>query len=762
MGRPILASYQGVACHRAQASRTPGWESDAYSVVLAWSSGISVEVLSRTVGEIGELGRRGAVGPGATVGAVTHGLDCVGDLVIHDPENGEPVVFQDLLVRDSGVRVLSRDEGVALGIKAEGHHLVELQLVDVRYLMSGGPGAHRGVLVKDFNLIDPRGNIWPQTAQKPGVPYSLAEIMALLLSALPGRLPIRRFPDDDVIPTGLSYRFDDPKAAAVALAEEHRIFPSLELDNSVSFWRVGEGRVGHGDLNAAALPETKLHRSFKVRGPTYQPDHVVVAGGPSRFTVKVAKWVPVAEDKDGKLAELDPALRTHHPELTSRLMGKLVLLPDDVALNVMTLELGLELETSRRLLHAAGRVWRMPDAEGKLAHLLPIEDRVERAEGGQPLAPTVESRSWESRRLSPGEAREDAPFPAAAPEDGGAETTMASSLELPKDLNAIADTIAARHGDPRTKAAGRVRYKGAVVFTDENLDNILRESKPIAAAQVAIDVGTDLKIITIVQTENHIYEFDSTDAASDKLGGAVEKAKAEVAHKRDLVQLVNLPLRPIDPEDYELDRGRGIITFRQPMGWITPVGEEGKERQRVFFEVGGVTVTFGFTRKPNPSSYRVSQKDYFMRTFELIGDTLEAVKGPGAATKFPLVVRDPSLVLEVALDKSSNIHELSSRAAELALDAVGRIEQVEEDRRLYVGSFPVGTNGIVTSVAWSMDPGSLVTEVIVGAYSGHRGYRRQRVTTRASGWESGVRAIEAPAAPAFGNLVGARRHGSGA
>ena len=180
-------------------------------------------------------------------------------------------------------------------------HRARVVLADPRFLWD------RGLAPRwSYNRLRPDGT--PSLdSHRPGTgePWTRAAVLADVVSGLHGRPTLGRVPDDFATSQG-GVDFEPGSAALEALNELCLKWgltePCLDLDGRVSFWRLGEGRLGYAPAgrgeNAEDLPpEVWLHKGGAGVGHKVElghpPEYVLVFGGPRVATVAIDNWEPV-------------------------------------------------------------------------------------------------------------------------------------------------------------------------------------------------------------------------------------------------------------------------------------------------------------------------------------------------------------------------------------------------------------------------------------------------------------------------------------
>lgn len=735
--RPILATYQDIACLSAEASRTVGLSSDSYVVTLGWDAVASPDVAVRppTDGPVLRALRSDdneeTLRPKRVKRVADAPLEMRGDLTLESYEGpGSFTRFQDLYVRDDGVRIVSRTLS-AVGGRAE--FVVQLELVDVRYFWSD-----RGAVLADLNLRDKTGDRWFPASVFGGEPGTLEEILVFLVQLLPGSLPVGRVPDwakdRDQPPEDLSWRFDKPVDALAYLVKKFGLVPSLTPSNTVNFDEIGVGAEGYGVENVTPLEDRFRRDRIVVTGPSYAPVELMVVGAPIQQTLLVPGWDSVGVALDGTIQPVADALASYSPRLTPDAVGAAILLDDERVKAFLEIEFDLLPNQVDFILSWAGRMFRMPGANGDAVHLLPIEDQVEVDSKGDRIAPLVESRRWTARRLRREEVTDD-PYPADLVEDAGRTLESAALIDRdrsvtirPRGTESEAEQVAREVIELTRRIAGRRTQTGDVsaevlTITDKLDDRDLYYTKrrflqrsdprdPIGFAIVKIGGKQERFVIARVregdQTKLELVALEQSHR-EEKRGPIVIRERVEGASPaptfdRTQVIVVNGALMRREPQDYTLDRANGILIFNRPMGVV--VAPRGGFRSNVLdfsTEAAAVTVTFGTTLKPNPEGVRVEMDMFWYSSFRRQGTTIDPLPGPPNLTLYPKVIVDESLVLQKALDGSSNRNDLERRSRQIAIDSFDRLDTVEDVTTVMAGCWPIECNGRIFTTSWLLD-----------------------------------------------------------
>lgn len=287
------ASFQGISCHKARAERTPGLESDAYSIEVPAASLAKLTWKTPSAGLFAAAQADGVGAGGAAPSgeeppvAVGSDLSCRGDLVMRDGV-GEPVAFASLYVREDGI------EAVDSGDNDDGPALARIHLVDIRYFW--GP---RGELWGRYNVLLPDGTwdrstlLGAEPAQGAGstsdrdtrAPRDLLAILRLVADKLPGRPPIVKAPASVAgkTPTGLVWEGISPKRELERLLALYGLTLSLTRRNEIVLTDATEERPQDAPSGAArqvggaSLPEGAWRR-VRRQAFRYRPESVRIVG----------------------------------------------------------------------------------------------------------------------------------------------------------------------------------------------------------------------------------------------------------------------------------------------------------------------------------------------------------------------------------------------------------------------------------------------------------------------------------------------------
>ena len=838
MPEPVAATYQGIVCLSADAQRTPGIETDAYSVVIGWDGDAGDPTVSPPTGDLfPELGRRGQVVADLVGKRLASELLPFGDLVMADPNvpgRAGLTVLQDLYIRDDGLRYLSMDERQSLGIRGAQapEHVLQLDLVDIRYFLLG-----RGCLHGDFNVIDRgRGTFYTQSEDK-GQPYTLRNFILALLALLPGRLPLARWPtfSEGVPIEDVVARFDAPGQRLADAIERYGLVPGLTAENAFTLDEVGDGREGHGAENQEDFPEDLVRSFVPLNGVSYVADHIIVGGPPSQHTIRVPDLEPVGVSIDGEtILPMDDALETYGLKRTD--VEIITLYPSSWALAFLTVQKGLSIRAAQQVMSFAGMMFRIPNVDSSSSHVVPMLDRVEVDEGtGERLPILVEARSVDDVAVGRKQA-ESGSAPSSDEFDEAVELQMANRALAGGNVIARekqgtgSSALASFARDLTKRRGGRLVHLGEPIVSDrqtfvDRADYLLKTEKKRALSELIINVGGDQQKLIIAVTKNvgiaagDRGKADSSAFSAHTLSGAkgnasdpgsstpppafeniqkereardqgggpglsefipdfllpqqfvarkiaeaatssgddgIEKGEEVLPAKSDgekakkttgplPLAAVNVARGRIDPADYTIDRDRGIITFRRPMGWLeAPSGA--LQSQRLDISKAGVCVTYGVELTANPEVRVPNIKDHWVAAYDLDENGKLKQVEPNVARSNTKVIRDPSLQWFIALDGQSNSVDLEARSMQLAVDYVGRLRAVKTTTRVLGGCFATETNGVVTAVSWRVDAsGEASTTVLTGSrggLGGARGFRQKRVTTSAAGYVSSLDAVD--------------------
>lgn len=184
--------------------------------------------------------------------------------------------------------------------------LAEILLSDVRRWWDD-----HGEVTRDWNVRLPGGGFVAHTRRSDGTPRTLREIVAFLLSQLPGALPLTRWPDPARLPESVEVRCwgGSPKEALRALLGAYRLELDVGADLNARVFAAGEGTVGEvtdgqtGDNDQEHDTETGFGvwaTEFTAGGialskrPAHEvPEEVLVVGDRTVRDVRVDYLTPV-------------------------------------------------------------------------------------------------------------------------------------------------------------------------------------------------------------------------------------------------------------------------------------------------------------------------------------------------------------------------------------------------------------------------------------------------------------------------------------
>lgn len=383
------ATFQGISCHKARAERTPGLESDSYSVEAPAASLARLTWKTPGAGLLAAAQADGAGGSGEPSGEelpVTVGgeLSCRGDLVMRDGV-GEPVAFSSLYVREDGI------EAVDSGDNDDGPALARIHLVDIRYFWG-----LRGELWGRYNVLLPDGS-WDRSTllgadadpggsftslRDPGRPRDLLAILRLVADKLPGRPTIGKAPASVAgkTPTGLVWEGISPKRELERLLTLYGLTLNLTRRNEIVLTDATEERPQDApsgvarQVGGANLPEGAWRRvrrqafryrpeSVRIVGPRVvrearvELEHVGYARDTETGIVNERKVVPAAE-----------AARSYG--LTIAEIANIALLPQQLQ-KLWAATRGMRKNETAEIARWAFKMHRLPAAGRKLLPILP-------------------------------------------------------------------------------------------------------------------------------------------------------------------------------------------------------------------------------------------------------------------------------------------------------------------------------------------------------------------------------------------------------
>lgn len=261
--REAFATYQGVRCIVASATRTPGLETASYEIEIPARAFAALQwnrpgALYSDVGVTSRV--EGAGSLDGVRGALQGALEIRGDLVVFD--GARSVTFFNLYVRDDGLELYKYVDD------EEGDTNLRVHLVDVRYF-----GERRGELFGTYNVLLPDGTYDPGTVKEgtttprpaapetshervarqrtgsttvreppppivtAGPPYTLREVVEKILQRYPGRPPIRSMPAAAAaaVPPNLRWNGIRPKEELERLCKTYGLTPNLTVDGHFAF-----------------------------------------------------------------------------------------------------------------------------------------------------------------------------------------------------------------------------------------------------------------------------------------------------------------------------------------------------------------------------------------------------------------------------------------------------------------------------------------------------------------------------------------------
>lgn len=384
------ATFQGISCHKARAERTPGLESDSYSVEVPAASLAKLTWKTPSAGLLAAAQSDGAGGGGEPSGedppvAVGGDLSCRGDLVMRDGVR-EPLVFTSLYVREDGI------EAVDSGDNDDGPALARIHLVDIRYFW--GP---RGELWGRYNVLLADGS-WDRSTllgaeptsgggltsdRDTRTPRDLLAILRLVADKLPGRPPVVKAPASIAgkTPTGLVWEGISPKREMERLLTLYGLTLTLTRRNEITLTDATEERPQDApsgvarQVGGASLPENGWRR-VRRQAFRYRPESVRIVGPRVVREARVElEHVGYARDPETlkvdetRLVKAEDAARSYNLTLVDHI-GKVVLLPESLQ-TLWYRRGGMTEQDMADINRWAFRMFRLPAAARKLLPILP-------------------------------------------------------------------------------------------------------------------------------------------------------------------------------------------------------------------------------------------------------------------------------------------------------------------------------------------------------------------------------------------------------
>lgn len=734
--RIARVSYQGIPCLYGAWENRQGTESGHGSVVMTAESFGALKISGDPWAPLaltptGTTDRNAPAGPAPALGA---GLQVRGALVF-DHGDAPAVVFPQLYLSDLGVEDLRR----SVERKAD-RGLVRVPLVDVRYLWSRGDvhGAYN-VRVKGIRRDAPPA-FDPESLRPNGKPYTLADLIQICLSRLPGRVSLTGDAEeirsaDAIEPHDVVWIGESAVDALNRLLRAYDfrfVYPGF--GHEAQIWRVGRGAPKANDaggvLVSLTLPPEKQIAPQTVRSRkrtaafAYKPRSVRVVGRPIVREVRVSGLVPVGE-KFGELVPLDEALAQFGVERFEA--AKMVLLSDQELRGFRRSTAGLSDLAIKEIRRWAFKWFALPETARGYLPILPRRARAT-VEGGRgtpavfadtfeevPLA--LVQVQYERKRVEIKAAIEAIKKRAAATKEAANVPTAPPTEPIPSDDSFDGSGFGSRnlgnlefgeHGEGRIATERAVR---------EDLDTVLRR-----------ELG------------------DRIDAEAAHRILSAQRDLATIAESEaDEVRFYNVFLAPISPSDYSIDGERGLVMFDGPIGNIDTGGRVAPETLTLPFsgrdvvaqpvrtihavEQGRlsldprVAIVFAYESSPRaraqavltgtqtPLDKGVDYEDHytFLGTLAPGGKALEVqhlnpegVEPPDAAELYPLVLRH-DLRMFVDVEGTSNRPDLDVVAKDLVRRALDGPDQMHGEDGEATTFYPIQPTGAVTSCSWAVE-----------------------------------------------------------
>lgn len=422
-----LATFAGLKCSAAMWSRTRGYDADISTVEIPVASfpagfefvpaepGAIAGAIDKVIPDLAVIRSGGGTStarPAAPRGAQLPGgvrLVFAGTLCLAEDQDEQwQVIVHPLFVL--------RVDRVRAG--AEGNAIIRLTLADIRFFWP------RGFLRRwSWNRLRGDGELAPDSLKPGGAPWTFFDIAGQACASLPRTPKLSASPSEWA--NGSAGPFELPRfsPAVSAMGELERRGgvepPCLRIDGSVAFHRPGEGRLGYAPEGAGEnvrdLPDAlKLWKQGRGSGYTieaaYPTDYAVIVGRERIATIAIDDWEPVllifvrapqGELVGGPAAGADPREEDVEPVRGDEVGVPRVLPLDDenvrkLSKGKLTLDglrrwvmqplayqdaIGLEESVARLFRDQAWRLWRLPGAEEKNLHLLPLLPRAETVSG---------------------------------------------------------------------------------------------------------------------------------------------------------------------------------------------------------------------------------------------------------------------------------------------------------------------------------------------------------------------------------------------
>jgi hypothetical protein len=392
VGEPIV-TYQDATCISARASRSVGTDTDQYEVVMtsAAFAGLSFD---RPGNLYDDVGQKSAVqGPGRVgdtkIIPLAGGIRIRGDLILFDGVSKDAVTISNLYVRDDGIEEFTDPDDET------GPTLIKLSLVDIRYFWP-----KRGELWGTYNLTTLSGWYDPGTVHvsivngdtptptQETTPWSLHEIIDLILTKLPGRPRLELFPPsiDQIAPPNVKWEGENPKKALDFYLAKYKLSFALSLNGNARLYDYTEADPAAGKegarrvLNEATLPagswQRRLRKAFQ-----HVPQAVRLVGPPVVREIEVDGLDPVGfrlgEDTHLPVENFYDTMPDAAASygLTIDDLARFVLIPDKDQASLIEAVGGDPQKRVHEINRWAFRAFRVPDAYKGFLPILPQRAR---------------------------------------------------------------------------------------------------------------------------------------------------------------------------------------------------------------------------------------------------------------------------------------------------------------------------------------------------------------------------------------------------
>lgn len=272
-------SYQNRPVISAKGERSPGTEPDSWEITIRVRD-LEALAIERGAHLYEDIGPRGSVSDrstepprdGDSARPFEGSLQIRGDLVLFDGTH--TIAIADLYVRDDGIEALQAADDEA------GEVTARVTLADIRMYWP-----RRGELWGTYNRRLPNGEWDPASLTVERVPYSLIDLIGIVLQELPGRPRLVKYPEGlrEIFPPDITWEGKRPKEELDRLLAAYRLTFNLTLEGEAELTDERErppadARPGGArEVGGAGLPEGRWRRRRRISF-IHRPEAVRIVG----------------------------------------------------------------------------------------------------------------------------------------------------------------------------------------------------------------------------------------------------------------------------------------------------------------------------------------------------------------------------------------------------------------------------------------------------------------------------------------------------